>query len=309
MMYAAETWNYTNTDTEPVQAFENTCFRTMIGFRYPRIISNMDLWKRLESHKVTQIITTLYDNTLKWYGHVVRMPENREPAKLMFSTIADAKRPNGKPSHRFRDTVKNVMAPHLDLLRVSTHENQQQKWKELAPAATNRQQYKQLRYAIKQRSTKNFIWKSKDKQPPKSPDTCHNIQRDILKAEPTEKQETEEASPQIADEDGYYSADEGLITKPLAVSYIPQEVARYTANLRILISEYSPFRCLIENCIKPDQTFQDIGSATRHVRSCLQPTFRDKVFCPNTNCKTPKKLFARCRLQHHFKACKGTPLE
>jgi len=51
-------------------------------------------------------ISRLFRRKLRWFGHVVRMDDNRAVKMLLFGERADGSRPIGRPKLRFKDKVK-----------------------------------------------------------------------------------------------------------------------------------------------------------------------------------------------------------
>ena len=50
--------------------------------------------------------TMLMQSQLRWAGHVVRMPDNRIPKRLMFGELQEGKRSRGAPRKRYKDSLK-----------------------------------------------------------------------------------------------------------------------------------------------------------------------------------------------------------
>ena len=100
LLYACETWPTTGPDIQRLQAFQNSCFRKMLGIRYPKIISNADLWTKLAKLDVTPISVSILDIILHWTGHVLIMPASRVPQQTVFSNLHNIHRNKGRVVHR-----------------------------------------------------------------------------------------------------------------------------------------------------------------------------------------------------------------
>ena len=44
LLYGAETWRATKTNTHKLQTFTNKCLRNILGIRWPEVVSNKQLW-------------------------------------------------------------------------------------------------------------------------------------------------------------------------------------------------------------------------------------------------------------------------
>ena len=100
LLYSCEIWAVTPQDVQRLQAFQNIYFRTILGIRYPKRISNEDLWTILSKVNVTPISVTVPGIILRWTGHVLRMQPNRIPQQIMFSNLHSGSRNRGRAPHR-----------------------------------------------------------------------------------------------------------------------------------------------------------------------------------------------------------------
>ena len=46
LLYGAETWRVTKTNTHKLQTFTNRCLRNILGIKWPEVVSNKQLWDR-----------------------------------------------------------------------------------------------------------------------------------------------------------------------------------------------------------------------------------------------------------------------
>ena len=51
----------------------------------------------------------LLQRQLRWLGHVIRMPTNRLPRRLLYDELLLGQRPVGRPKLRYSDHVKSVL--------------------------------------------------------------------------------------------------------------------------------------------------------------------------------------------------------
>ena len=97
LLYGAESWSLTETLLRKLRNFHHRCLRAMrrINRKHTREhrISNAILLKRLSLKSIDCYICK---QQLRWAGHVIRMPWERLPRKMMSSWVR-SKRPRGAP--------------------------------------------------------------------------------------------------------------------------------------------------------------------------------------------------------------------
>ena len=85
--------------------------RSILGIRWQDRVTNLEVLDRTNS---TSIESMLLKAQLRWVGHVIRMEEFRMPRRLMFGELQLAKRNQGRPKLRYKDTVKaNLQWRHI----------------------------------------------------------------------------------------------------------------------------------------------------------------------------------------------------
>lgn len=103
LLYGSETWNLTAVDTKRLESFHNRCLRCMFGISRLTHFTNFDLRKLTGQRTIESMIMT---NRLRWLGHVMRMPEERMPKKMIFGQLQTA-RPAGGTRQRWKDCVQH----------------------------------------------------------------------------------------------------------------------------------------------------------------------------------------------------------
>ena len=73
VLYAAVTWRTTDTYTQKVQAFINSCLRRILRIQWPDTISNKNLWQETGTSPIGLEIKKRCWN---WIGHTLRKPTN-----------------------------------------------------------------------------------------------------------------------------------------------------------------------------------------------------------------------------------------
>ena len=103
LLYGSETWNITAADTKRLESFHNRCLRCMFGISRLTHFTNFDLRKLTDQQTIESKIMT---NRLRWLGHVMRMPEERMPKRMIFTRLPTV-RPQGGTRQRWKDCVQH----------------------------------------------------------------------------------------------------------------------------------------------------------------------------------------------------------
>lgn len=76
MFYGSEVWNTTNQLMHRLRTFHQSCLRRILHIRWFDCVTNDEVQRFAQNHSVHNFIAA---KRLRWYGHVVRMPEIRRP--------------------------------------------------------------------------------------------------------------------------------------------------------------------------------------------------------------------------------------
>ena len=110
LLYGSETWTLTTKLKSKIQASEMRILRLIFGVTKRDRIRNEDIQKSLN---VPSILTVIERNQLRWFGHILRMPDSRD-VKRVYDWKPDKKRPIGRPRKRFRDQIKEITSREID---------------------------------------------------------------------------------------------------------------------------------------------------------------------------------------------------
>jgi hypothetical protein len=94
-------WN----EESKIQTMEMKFLRGILGKTRRDKVRNNDIREQL---KVDDIKHDMGRNRLKWYGHVMRMADERIPKKMLEMKLR-GRRPRGRPRTRWMDQVKRDM--------------------------------------------------------------------------------------------------------------------------------------------------------------------------------------------------------
>jgi hypothetical protein len=105
LLYGAESWTCTKKEKSKIQATEIKVLKEILGKTRRDKIRNDDIREQL---KVDDIQHDMEEIRLKWYGHVMRMADDRIPKKMLEMKLR-GRRPTGRPRTRWMDQVKRDM--------------------------------------------------------------------------------------------------------------------------------------------------------------------------------------------------------
>jgi hypothetical protein len=105
-LYGAETWNIKKAERNKLDVMEMRCLRSMLG------VSRMDRVRNVEVRQRTGVVKKLSErvdqSVLRWYGHMVRMDEERLTKKVWRAQV-NGGRSRGRPNIRWMDGVSKAL--------------------------------------------------------------------------------------------------------------------------------------------------------------------------------------------------------
>ena len=109
MLYGAETWQASAATLKKIDVFHAKSLRRIEGLRWSDFVSNEKL---LQLTKQSWFSTQAAERTLRWFGHLLRMPPHL-PAKMIYDfdpIKVGWKRPRGQPKKRWSDSLSEFLA-------------------------------------------------------------------------------------------------------------------------------------------------------------------------------------------------------
>jgi len=86
----------TNVTSTPLRHFIFAVYRASL-------VSHVQLFDKATINPAKHL---LFQMQLHWFGHVIQMPENRLPRRLLYGELLLGQRPVGCPKKRFTDCIK-----------------------------------------------------------------------------------------------------------------------------------------------------------------------------------------------------------
>ena len=105
LLYGSEVWSLTSKTESQLQAAEMRVLRTIRG------VTRRDRMRNSQIRAELQVVPLLEDierNKLRWYGHVMRMTDDRKPKKYLQWRPA-GRRPVGRPRRRWIEGVGSAL--------------------------------------------------------------------------------------------------------------------------------------------------------------------------------------------------------
>ena len=138
LTYASETFTLTKRDRKQLNIFERKVYRRIFGPVYDNEKEN---WRILANKKIDAsvkkptIIKIIRLNILRWFGHVQRMEENRNPKRVLYMNLGTTRLGDG-PRNRWQDEVREDGGIVGEGWQEKVHNREE--WKNLLRTARHR---------------------------------------------------------------------------------------------------------------------------------------------------------------------------
>ena len=103
LLYASETWTVYQRHAKKLNRFHLNCLRKLLRVKWQDKVPDTEI---LEQTGMSSIFTMLRKTQLCWAGHVVRMPDERLPKRILYGELLTGARSHGGQKKRFKDTLK-----------------------------------------------------------------------------------------------------------------------------------------------------------------------------------------------------------
>ena len=94
-----EAWTPYRRHIKALEAFHIRCLQTILGVRWWQKIPHVEISKA----SITPIEHLLVQRQLHWLVHVIRLPDNRIPRRLLYGELSQGQRSVGLLKKRFSD--------------------------------------------------------------------------------------------------------------------------------------------------------------------------------------------------------------
>jgi hypothetical protein len=115
MLYGCESWTTRKRDKEKINAFEQRCWRRMLGIKWTDKITNASVRKQIGTNEMLE--DRVKRQKLSYFGHVVRSDTLEKNIML---GMGEGKRSRGRPKMRWMDEILEVTGLSLPKLLEAT---------------------------------------------------------------------------------------------------------------------------------------------------------------------------------------------
>jgi len=103
LLYACETWTLRKQDRDKLLAFEMRCYRRILHIRWQQKVTNEVIRRRVLSQR--NIIQSVMERKLKFFGHICRMNNTRQIKQVVFGMV-DGTGIRGRPCKEWLDDIR-----------------------------------------------------------------------------------------------------------------------------------------------------------------------------------------------------------
>ena len=128
LTYGCESWKGLNEIEKRLRCFESGCLRKLLNIRWFDRVSEEELRRRTGQRS---IVEELKKSRWRWYGHVLRMPDQRIPKQAMHWRPAGRRRV-GRPKDTWQRTIERERRERgLNLEDVEARAQDRDEWRKL----------------------------------------------------------------------------------------------------------------------------------------------------------------------------------
>ena len=102
----------TKTLENTIDSFHRRLLRKVIHVKWPRTISNKDLYERTH---MTPWSKTINRRRLTWFGHLLRLPSDTPAREALKIYATPTKKPSGKPKTTWLSTIFSDLKCYSDI--------------------------------------------------------------------------------------------------------------------------------------------------------------------------------------------------
>ena len=126
LLYGSESWKGLRQIEERVRRFESICLRKILNIRWYDMVSEQELRRRTGQQTITE---KLRINRWRWYGHVLRMPEQRTPKQALYWKPTGRRRV-GRPKDTWQRTIqRDLTEKNLERADVEARADDRGAWR------------------------------------------------------------------------------------------------------------------------------------------------------------------------------------
>ena len=140
-LYNSEIWTLTKKLEEDIDIFQRSLLRKLLNIRWPRKISNEDLYEKFQE---TEWSKKIKKRRLLWVGHLLRLPEDAPAKQALQECIRPVKRPRGKPKTTWIASVeKELREMNLNFQTANELALERQNWRSTVDGAVSNSDHRE----------------------------------------------------------------------------------------------------------------------------------------------------------------------
>ena len=134
LLYGSEVWYSTQVQMKRFEVFQQRCLRRILKIRWNYFVSNAEVLRRAN---IAPVAVHIRAARLRWFGHVVIMPEERVPNYFLDWIPMHGKRSRGRPRKNWLSCVLEDAASfiigvdNISLEAAKQHASDRVHWKNL----------------------------------------------------------------------------------------------------------------------------------------------------------------------------------
>ena len=106
ILYGCETWVPYRRHIRLLESFHIRRLQLILGLRWWHKVTHSEIRSRAG---IPSIESMLLHRQLRWLGHVIRMPHNRLPHRVLYGQLQLGCRSVGGQNKRFKDHIKSIL--------------------------------------------------------------------------------------------------------------------------------------------------------------------------------------------------------
>ena len=105
LLCGCEAWVLYRRHIKTLEQFHISCLHRMLRLHWWDKIPHVEIRHRVHCLSMKAIIV---ERELRWTGHVIRMPENRLPRRVLYGELTEGRRSTGGQFKRSKDCLKAI---------------------------------------------------------------------------------------------------------------------------------------------------------------------------------------------------------
>ena len=106
LLYSCEAWVTYSRHIRALEQFHIRCLQRILGITWRDRVPHSEILAKTNCRSIEATIT---QHQLRWLGHVIRMPSNRLPRRVLYGQLRHGRRSAGGLKKRYKDQVKTAL--------------------------------------------------------------------------------------------------------------------------------------------------------------------------------------------------------